>query len=150
VALLALQGCYTYAPVQSSVPPTGETVVLNISDRGRVALGERLGPGVTRIQGRVTNVADQQLSLNVASVSYVSGERSLWSGESVSLDQDYVGTVEVRRLSKGRTWAAVGISTVAVAVFIATNGLQTLLGDLPDDDGDGGIGPVSLRLRIPF
>lgn len=152
VALLALQGCYVYAPVQSPVPSAGETVVLNISDRGRVALGERLGPGVTRIQGRVTSVADESVSMSVASVGYVSGERSLWSGESVSLSRDYVNTVEVRRLSKGRTWTLVGATTVVVGTFIATHGLISFFNDLPNGDDGGGEGPISFRLRVglPF
>jgi hypothetical protein len=152
VALLALQGCYIYAPVQSPVPPTGQSVVLNISDRGRVALGERLGPGVTRIQGRVTSVEDESVSMSVAAVGYISGERSLWSGESVSLSRDFVNTVEVRQLSKSRTWMLVGATTVVVGTFIATHGLTAFFNDLPNDDGGPDGGPISFRLRVglPF
>ena len=150
VALLALQGCYVNAPLLEPAPRPGETVVLQISDRGRVALAERLGTGVNRIQGRVTNVSDDLLSLNVASVAYISGDKSLWSGEAMTLNREMVGSTQVRRLSKARTWTAVGATTVVVGTFIATRGLFAFLGDLPDGPGDGGEGPTTFRLKIGF
>lgn len=148
VALLTLQGCYVYAPVYTSAPPTGETVVLNISDRGRVALAERLGPGVTSIRGRVGTVAEEQLSVSVASVGYISGDNSLWSGESMSLSREYVSHVQVRKLSKSRTWVAVGATTVAVGTFIATRGLFSFLSNLTGGERDPGQGEQSLRLNF--
>lgn len=148
VALLTLQGCYVYTPVYTSAPPTGESVVLNISDRGRVALGERLGPGVISIRGRVNSVAEEQLSLNVASVGYISGETSLWSGEAMSLSREYVSHVQVRKLSKSRTWMVVGATTVVVGTFIATRGLLSFLTDLTGGGGEGEPPPQSFRLNF--
>lgn len=149
-AWLALQGCYVYVPASTTTPPTGETVVLQISDRGRVALGERLGPGVTQIQGRVTSVGEEQVSMSVASVGYVSGETSLWSGETMTMSREFVGNVSVRQLSKSRTWVTVGASAAVAGFFIATRGLTIFFNDLPREPGDGGEGPASLRLKLGF
>lgn len=150
VALLTLQGCYVYTPLHTSVPPTGETVVLNISDRGRVALAERLGPGVISIRGRVATVAEQELSVSVASVGYISGDNSLWTGESMSLNREFVSHVQVRKLSKSRTWVAVGATTVAVGTFIATRGFFSFLSSLTGGEQDPGQGEQSLRLNFRF
>jgi hypothetical protein len=152
VALLTLQGCYVYTPLYTSAPPTGESVVLNISDRGRVALAERLGPGVISVKGRVATVAEEQMSINVSAVGYISGENSLWSGESMSLSREYVSNVQVRKLSKSRTWMTVGVTAVAVGTLIATRGL--LVGFFGLDNGnDPGCDPncpTSLRLNLGF
>lgn len=150
VALLALQGCYINAPLQTSVPPTGKTVVLQISDQGRVSLGERLGPGVSQIQGRVTSVVEQQVAINVASVGYISGERSLWGGESVSLSRDFVSSIQIRKLSKSRTWIAVGATTVAVGAFMASRGLLAFFTNISDGGGPEPEPPASLRLNFGF
>jgi hypothetical protein len=141
-ALLALQGCYVTTPLERPSPSTGEVVVLQISDQGRVALADRLGAGVSRIQGRVQTASDERLSLRVASVGYVSGETNRWSGESVSIDRAHVGATQLRRLSRSRTWTAIGATTVVVGAFIASRGLRTFLGDLVSGPGDGNGGPV--------
>lgn len=141
-ALLALQGCYVNTPLERPSPDTGDVVVLQISDQGRVALAERLGAGVARVQGRVQSTTDERLSLRVASVGYLSGETNRWSGESVSIDRAFVGTTQLRRLSRSRTWTAVGATTVVVGAFIVSRGLRTFLTDLVSGPGDGSGGPA--------
>jgi hypothetical protein len=124
IAAAVLQGCYTYVPLQTTTSPTvGERMVFHISDRGRVELGDRLGPGVTAIEGRVASNGSDVMSVSVIGVSYVSGERSTWSGETMRLDPGHVQFMRARRLDKGRTWLAAGAATVVVGAFIASRGL---------------------------
>jgi hypothetical protein len=135
--LVVLQGCYNYAPLETGVPPVGETVELRIGDRGRLELAERLGRGVSEIEGRLTSVTEREYQLNVTAVSYLNGERSRWGGESIRLDRDYVETSAVRTLSKRRTWIAAAVVAVGIGAFIATRGLLVdFLGG-----GDGGPNP---------
>lgn len=149
VVLAALQGggCYRYAPLETGVPPVGETVELQISDRGRVELGDRLGRGVSKIEGRLTGVTAEQYELNVAAVSFLNGETSRWSGESMRLARDVVETAAVRTLDKRRSWITAAVVAVGVTAFIATRGL------LVDFFGDAGEPPttepppISLRPR---
>jgi hypothetical protein len=122
-ALAPLGACYTYAPVDTAVTPAGEVVAFDISDRGRVALSERFGPGLRRVEGRLARVEGDEMVLNVIRVAHLGGETSQWSGESVRLQREYVGQMSVRRLSKKRTFLAAGIATVSLAVFIASKGL---------------------------
>ena len=144
----ALQGCYVYVPLQSPTPAVGEAVQLQINDRGRVELGERLGPGVRSVSGRVTGVVEDQLALNVSSVRYVSGENSVWTGEAMRFSRSYVSFGEVRQLSKGRTWTVAGIATVAVVGFIATRGLSAIFGGHSEDGTPDP--PASFRLDLGF
>ena len=122
-ALSALAGCYVYVPVPGTTPPVGQTMLLSVSDRGRVELGERLGPGVAKIEARVSGIDGDQLTLNVYGVQYIGGERSRWSGESMRLNRDFVQQLSSRSLSKRRTWIAVGASAVVITAFIASHGL---------------------------
>ena len=146
VVLVALQGCYAYAPLETGVPPVGETVELRIGDRGRVELAERLGRGVSKIEGRLTSVTEQQYELNVAAVSFLSGERNRWSGESMRLDRDYVESSALRKLSKRRTWITASLVAVGVGAFIATRGLIVdFFGGSDDRNPDPP--PISLRPR---
>jgi hypothetical protein len=151
LALPVLQGCYTYAPLDTGTPPIGETVELNISDRGRVELTERLGRGVSSIRARITGTEGEQYLLNVFNVAYVSGEKSVWSGESMRLNQDFVFQTRVRKMDKKRTWLAAGAATVVIVGFMASRGLLTGFG-LGSEDGDGGEPPESFtpRFRIQF
>ena len=122
-ALSAVDGCYVYAPVQGTTPVIGQTMLLSISDRGRVELGERLGPGVAKIEGRVSSVDGDQLIVDVLGMEYISGETSRWSGESMRLNRNFVEGLATRTLSKKRTWIAVGVTAVALTAFIASHGL---------------------------
>lgn len=146
--LPVLQACYTYAPVQTTTPPVGETVLLQISDRGRVGLGERLGPGVAHIEGRVTQTNGDEYAINVFQVAYINGERSMWSGELVRLDRDFVAQLQERKLSKSRTWIAAGAATVAVTAFMASRGLLGFWTGDPEQPTTEP--PVSLRFGFGF
>ena len=115
-------GCYTYVPLNSS-PLVGSDVAVDISDAGRVALGDRLGPGVTRLEGRVAEQTPDELVLTVKSVSQVNVGRSRWSGESIRLRRDYVARSEQRQLSRGRTAAAVGAAVLGVVAGFVTRSL---------------------------
>lgn len=143
-----LQGCYSYAPLETGVPPVGETVELEIGDRGRVELNERLGRGVATIEGRLTSVTEEQYVLNVAAVSFLTGERSRWSGESMRLNRDYVDQAALRRLSKRRSWLTASLVAVGVGVFIASRGLIVdFFGG--SDDPRTEPPPTSVRPRLP-
>ena len=149
--LALVQGCYTYTPLDTGVPPVGEAVALEISDRGRVDLSERLGRGVGRIEGRLTGLTDDQLLINVAAVSYISGERSRWSGESMRLSRTYVDGSAVRRLSKRRTWTLVAVVAAATVGLVVTQDLLVNFFGNVDDDGGTTEPPISFTpiLRFP-
>jgi hypothetical protein len=132
-ALLVAQACYSYVPLETETPPLGETVALQITDRGRVGLADRFGAGLVRLEGRVTKVDTADVVLNVFRVSQVGGTGSRWSGESVRLDRGFVGSVQRRELSRSRSWLLAGAITVGVAAFIASNQLFGVFSGDPED-----------------
>jgi hypothetical protein len=105
--LLALQACYTYAPLATPAPAAGETYVFDVSDRGRVDLAERFGAGLTEIEGRLAGIENAQYLINVFRVSNLNGQTAQWSGEASRISQENIGTVRGRKLSRGRTAFAV-------------------------------------------
>ena len=93
-------GCYTYMPVAPAASPVaGEPVALDITDAGRVGLAERFGPGLTRVEGRLTSPANQEYALSVHKVAFIGQPSSRWSGELVRIDRQYVTSVWQRKLS---------------------------------------------------
>lgn len=123
VIVASLGACYSSIPAETDVVPAGESVILEINDRGRVALAERFGPALSRVEGRLTSVDGNDVVINVTKVAHVGGERSQWSGESVRLSRDYVARTTIRRLSTGKTVVAAGVAAGALVYFIASKGL---------------------------
>ena len=119
-ALLALSACYTYVPI-TSTPPVGEQMALEVTDKGRVELADRFGPGLLRVEGRLVGDSAEQYILNVFGVSQIDGTSSAWSGERLRIPHEYVGKFEARELSKSRTVVAATAATVAVVAFMATH-----------------------------
>ncbi len=113
-----LNGCYTYKRVAATQPPQGTEVSLTITDQGRVGLGDRMGSGVRRVNGRVVNPSDSAWVVRVSSVEMLAGGKSHWSGEEVRLPRAYVGEVATREFSRKKTWLAAGITIGALAATI--------------------------------
>ena len=145
--LPALQACYTYAPLATPAPAAGETYVFDVSDRGRVDLAERFGAGLKDIEGRLAGVENAQYLINVFRVSHINGQTAQWSGETSRINQDNIGTVRGRKLSRGRTALAVAGGTAAIVAILASTGL---LGNWTGDPEGPGEGEPPISVRIPL
>ena len=142
--LPAALGCYQYAPLDTSTGVrAGEHVAVEITDRGRAELSDRLGSGVVRLEGTLTRSDSADLVMNVWRVGQISGPAARWSGESVSLKREYASRVQTRTLNRGRTFLLAG--AVAGGFVLFTTQFD-LLG-FASDNGDPGDnpGPISSR-----
>jgi hypothetical protein len=120
-ALVPLAGCYTTRPV-TSAPAPGATVVLDLTDRGRVDLGERIGPSASSIEGVVQLRNDSSYVLRVSSVSFLNGQSNKWSGEPLTVPASLVSRARLREFSRSRTTAVgVGVAAALAALFITTD-----------------------------
>ncbi|MGQ0813270.1 MAG: hypothetical protein ACT4O1_02260 [Gemmatimonadota bacterium] len=118
-----LTGCYQYVPASSSAMPTGTNVSVAITDAGRSALAERVGPGVRRIGGLIQASTDTMVVLSVTSVEYIDLNTPVrWAGEQLMLRREHTADVRERKLSRGRSWVAAGLVAVA-AIAAATLGI---------------------------
>jgi hypothetical protein len=125
-----LTGCFQYAPVQGVQVPTGAQVSVGLTDRGRVAMTEAVGPGVRSIEGQLLGQTDTSLVLSVSSVRYFDLGLATWAGERVEVGTDYIHDLRERRFSRTRTWiaGAAVAGGLILASFIAIRGFG----------GDGG------------
>jgi hypothetical protein len=139
--VLVTGGCYRYVPLETTTPPLGETMLFHITDRGRVGLSDRFGAGLVRVEGRLTSIDARDYVMNVFRIAQLDGARSMWSGESVRLDREFVGQVHRRQLSRSRTLALAGVITAAAAALVAsTNLIGAFSGD---DEGEPPVDPIS-------
>lgn len=128
-----VNGCYTYRTAAASRVEPGSNVSFRITDEGRVGLGQRIGPGVLRVNGTVTNASDSLYVIRVASIEFINAGTERWSGEEVRLPSDYVGAVSTRELSRKRAWLAGGVIAAAIAIGVS---LVTLVGGGTDRGSD--------------
>jgi len=145
LAAHSVGGCYAQQRVDTSMGfPTNAEVVLDITDRGRVALDGRIGQSPKRVSGRVQSSTDSTVTLSMKEVEGLSGERQPWQGELVSLPRDAVAGVETRRISRSRTatFAALlvaGLVALVIGISIVSDGA----GGGDTDRGQGGDGSTS-------
>jgi hypothetical protein len=117
-----LAGCYASMPVNGT-PAAGTTLVLALNDRGRVALGEQVGPSAATIEGQVASASDSGYALRVSSVSYLNGQSNRWSGEPLTVPANLVSRATQRSFSRGRT-TLLGVAAAAtLAVLIRSTNL---------------------------
>ena len=139
--LPTLHACYNYVPLATQSPPAGTLVELQITDRGRVELSPRFGPGVDRITGRVASSEEDNFTLNVLRVANIDGENAQWSGEPVQLNQSIIRGIKGRQVSAGRT----ALTVVATAAVLYLTAGRALTGHYsgPPKEPDPGDPPVS-------
>jgi hypothetical protein len=113
----SLGGCYTYTPVVST-PAPGSALVLDLNDRGRLTLGDSIGPSASTVEGLVQAASDSQYVLRVSAVRYLNGQSNKWAGEPHTLRTDFVGRARERSYSRARTWA-LGIGAAAAVLVLA-------------------------------
>ena len=117
-----LAGCYATMPVHGT-PAAGTALVLDLNDRGRVVLGDQIGPSATKIEGDVASASDSAYSLRVSSVSYLNGQSNRWSGEPLTVTANLVSQVKQRTFSRSRT-ALLGVAAAAaLAVLLKSTNL---------------------------
>jgi hypothetical protein len=122
--LMTASACYVYVPVDTTAAaPVGKRLAIEITDRGRAALSERIGSGVVRVEGTVTAVGSDQYELQVWKVAQFNTGLTPWSGEPVRIDRNYIGAVFERRVSRARSVLALGATIAAVVWFGQSQGL---------------------------
>jgi hypothetical protein len=140
----AASGCYQYTPLDASTGvQAGEHVAVEITDRGRAELSDRLGSGVLRLEGTLTRTDSVDLVMNVWRVAPLRGPTARWSGESVRLRREYAASVQARTLNRGKTTLVAGAAVVGLVVFTRQFGL---LGFAVGSEGPSdSLPPVSSR-----
>jgi len=139
-------GCYTYAVKPVSDVSQNATVTADINDAGRVALGQRVGPEVMRVEGKVVERSDTSVRLLVSEVTYLNGSTQEWQGQEVGLRAQDMKSVTQRSFSRSRTALFIGVVAIGVvATILGLNFLGVTNGD-PNNDKGKEPPPVSTRI----
>ena len=141
-----LQGCYESLPVRQGAPPVAERVEFVLNDEGRVALANRLGPQVLKVEGQVLSVNADGYDIGVIGVTEIGGGTATWNGERVSVRKVLVTGYSIRRLSRKRTTFLVGGVTIGMLAFIFGKSLLFGGGAVDGPGGDPGP-PSAIRSR---
>lgn len=128
--------CFSYVPVQTP-PQPGAEVALEVTDEGRLALNDKIGPGVVRLEGTLAGVEGDELVVDANAVQQVRGYITDLGGVRVRLPQRYVTRMDERRLSRTRTALVIGGVVGIVVGFFATK----LSGRSTPPDKEPGGGP---------
>lgn len=122
VLVFVLAGCYTHRPLYTA-PEPGMRVLLELNDRGRVALEHNVGPEVATVEGVVNAVVDSQLVVSVIRTHGIYGSDVRWAGESVVFRPEYLRAMGERRYSRGKTLALASVVASGALAFMATRSL---------------------------
>lgn len=122
-ACVLLSGCYTYAYMPRDVPVPGQIVALDLNDRGRLDLEQRIGPEIARVEGQVADATDTAFTLRVSRTVGLYGGMSRWNGEAVTFRASQVRMMRERRFSTGRTVLLASSIAVAFGAFMVTRDL---------------------------
>jgi len=114
--------CYVYTPAPAAAVP-GTRLLLELNDRGRVGLGDSIGPSALVVEGLVASNSDSAYTLRVVRVGYLNGQSNQWNGEPLIVAREFVGTAKERKFSKSRSWLTAGAVSLAAVAFIASRGL---------------------------
>ena len=129
-------GCYSYAVRPVSEISPNSTITADINDVGRVALGDRVGPEVMQVEGKVVQRSDTSVRLLVTQVTYLNGNTEEWQGQEVGLRVQDVKSVTQRTFSRSRTALLIGAIAVGfVATILSLNFLGITSGDPSNDKG---------------
>lgn len=144
VASLVASGCYQYSAVPTTQPLVEQQAEFRITDAGRVQLGNQLGPGVVKLEGRVVRQDDSGWTVKVYRIINVRNEATTWTGEEVELPSTAVDMVQLRSFDRQRSLVAAAAFAGGVTFFVLTRSI--LGGGTATDIGEGG-GPPATAIR---
>lgn len=104
-----ITGCYTQVPLETATPAPETRVIARVTDSGAVAIGSRVGPGASEVEGVVASATPDVWTLNLLRVDYRGGTSTIWNREPVVFPRYALSHTTQKRVSKSRSWMAAGL-----------------------------------------
>lgn len=108
-------------PLRSG-PAVGSRVALEINDDGRIALRDQLGPGIVRLEGRLSAMDGDAMLVEAVNVTLIRGSALPVGNVMVRVSPQHVERMDERRLSRRRTWLVIGGGAAIVVTFLLSGG----------------------------
>jgi hypothetical protein len=131
---LTVTACYTQRPLESAVPAPATRIIARVTDSGAVAIGGPVGPGALEVEGIVATADEAVWNVNLTRVDYRGGSSVVWNKELVAFPRNALSHVNVKRVSKSRSWMAAGL--IAASAFLASR-MFSEIGASGDGPGGG-------------
>lgn len=138
VALVLQVGCYSYLPLQTSVPATGRRIAVVLNDRGRALVGDRLGPAIDKVDGLLVEGSAEQVTIEVYRTLDLRGGPASWTGERVQIPRDGISGYQERQFDRRKTIIVSAALVGAVAASMLLVNLDLFSSFTRDRTGDGG------------
>ncbi len=138
--VIGAAGCSSYAPL-TSAPVPGADVALLLTDRGRAAIGDRVGPEMDQLRGRVVALTADSVTIAIAETVTLRGVSAKWSDEQFVLHRDNIGSVRTRTFSRARSSILAGTIGAATTVFIVSGGFGLIDRKIETDPSKPPVGP---------
>jgi hypothetical protein len=114
-------------------------VQLVLNDKGRVAVSDKLGSAVDKVEGTITAQNSDSYTIAVSQVYQIGGNTSKWNGEPVTIAKEGTMGYRIHRFNQKRTVVLAVAIVAAVTVFLVTTGLK---GSGTGDSSSGPGGPT--------
>lgn len=121
---MLLQGCYETLPLQQGSAPATVTVQLVMNDKGRLAVSDKLGASVEKVEGMITAQNADSYTISITDVYQLNGNATKWEHESVTIAKDGVDGYRIHRFNQARTVVLATAVTVALVAFVLTAGIK--------------------------
>ncbi len=118
--LLLTTACYSYAP-SSAAPVAGTEVAVVLTDKGRAALTDRVGPEMDELRGRLMSSTDTSVVVSMSESVTLRGVSTTWTAEVLTVSREHFSGLRTKALSRGRTSLFAGAASAA-ALFLVING----------------------------
>ena len=112
---MPVTACYTQHPLTTPVPVLGTQIVAQLTDTGTVLMANQLGPGVTEVEGVVSEADGSNWKLLMTRVEQRGVGSTFWNREAVTFPRFALTRVTQRQFDRKRSWLIAGlIATTAI------------------------------------
>ncbi len=141
-ALLSMQGCYHYVPVQLDAVPTGAEMRGRLAPEGSANLQGIVSSNGRVVEGRLLERDEHQVLLFVPTARSQKGYQLETLRQAVAIPRSHLYEVELKRLDRTRTY---GVAALAGAVVAAVAIRAISRGGESSGGTPGGGGPTEWR-----
>ena len=115
---LLLAGCFVYSPAETRNTPAGKQIEVTLNREGSRAYDRELGSDAYLVTGTLYGDENGAIQMRLMRVRRRDGRDYPGAGQMVFIDHGHVISVQERRVSSPRTWAA---SVTGIAAFAFLN-----------------------------
>ena len=136
-SLMLQQACYNTTPIVGVATLPAGLVTIQVNERGRLLVGNKLGSLVDKVVGRIVRADSLNVEVAVETAQDVRGGLARWGGEKFTIPRDGIDTMNEKKASRWRTGLLLGGIVVGLIVGLLTINGSSFGGDSGQPPGGG-------------